>query len=343
MVINRFRNVRSQLPDQLECSEDLLKLRDSYWRNMAKPDSYQNLTRPYAQKSFTIYSLLLSAKFGHGNTLLPVVPSSTLNSNHEMLQCQLNIALLIWRKKAKITVHDLDVSLHEIEFVEYLQRSGKLDSIDCVLPSLDELYYIVEHKEMLYPFGYINAYEILSIILQQPAPNQQYVDTRIVSIAQLMDLMESTIANNDIDEVSTSTWKYLNAQLRQKQFNINAMDKVDILNMVENCRIMCHSDRSSKLRQTATETISVILINHINELTSDLDLLTNVCGLLLGLLRDDDVVIRNRSSEIIMHLVSGTERIKSHCSKGKRIYSRKSDSQQPSFEISFDDNSAQTT
>lgn len=219
-----------------------------------------------------------------------------------------------------MTVHDLDVSVPETEFVEYLRTNGKLDSIDRLLPSLDDLNHIIEHKEQFYTCGLITAYEILSIILQQSPTSKRFGETKLLSIAELIVLMESTTTSNDIDAVCTATWQYINARLRQKLFNITDMNKGDILKMVEHCRIMCDSQRSSKLRQTATRTIYVILVNHIDKLSNDFDLLTNMCGMLLGLLRDDDIVVRNRSSEIVMHLVSGTGSFTSHSKKGEHVY-----------------------
>lgn len=294
----------------------LFQLRDSYWHSIAKTDLYWNLTQSYAFKSFTIFNLLTSAKFGVVmNELADFVTNSNLN--HEILECKLNIALLIWRMKALLSINDLDASLEEIELVEYLQKNDKLNCIDCLLPSLDTLYHIIDHTNMFHPFGLINAYEILSIILQYSISNQRYVNVRIHSIEHLINLMESTTTNNEIDMVCTAVWKYLNAQLSHKQFNINAMRKVDIMKIIEQCRIMCESKRSSKARQTATETISVILINCVDEIRNDLILLTNVCGLLLGLVRDDDVVIRNHSSDIIMHLVSDKDHINSQFKMGR--------------------------
>lgn len=289
----------------------MIAIRDSYVQNALESNQYQALTRSYAQKSFTIFNLLLSACLVDG-CKLPIIIQPIRDTVHEMLETKLNIMLLIWRKKACIPVKCLDASIYETEFVDYLESIGKLESIDELLPSIENLQQISKHNSHL--FSMIKAYEILSIVLQQSVVNGCLISIECLTITQLIELMDSTIDDNVIDDISNPIWKYINAQLLRDRINGGGIDEKNVCSIVKNVRIMCSAQKSSNLRRTATETISMLIPYYANEhkRSANLELLIDICDLLLGLLHDDDVHVRNRSSEIIMTLIRKPGSIESH-------------------------------
>lgn len=290
-------------------------IRDAYVQNTVQANQYQDLTRSYVRKSFTIFNLLLSACFAEVDKTVITQPIGI--TGYGVLETQLNIMLLIWRKTACIPLNYLDVHMHETEFVDYLETNEKLESIDGLLPSIEDLYRIIRCKNEYHSYSVIKAYEILSIVLHQSVVNDRDINIECLTINQLIELMNSTLDENVIDDVSTPIWKYINAQLLRNRDNGDNIDEKMVWNIIKNIRNMCSPEKLPDLRRTAAETISLVLAKYIgHKLSTNLDLLINICDLLLGLLHDDDMRVRNRASEIIMTLVSESSMIEEHLGKG---------------------------
>lgn len=290
----------------------MTKVRDSYVQNLNISSQYDQLTQSYVQKPFTIFNLLLSINFEHKEDL-PLIPQIVSNTQSELLETQLNIKHLILQQKIRNSDANQDLARYEIEFVDYLNAKPHLKSkVHDLLPSITDLYYIIDHKNDFYPFGVIKAFEILSIILQ----SNENAKLRQLTIDELLAMMKSTVDGEEIDEVCDSTWKYINAQLKQNHINILNIGSEAIVRIVSYARSMCHSHKLLSLRQTATETISIIT-KYFTCASIDLDLLIDFVDLLLGLLRDDDLDIRNQVSEIVMKLIDENDEHGTQEYKGK--------------------------
>lgn len=265
---------------------------------------YQELTRSYVQKSFTIFNILVSANISDEHR--PVIITQPITtSNYELLETQLNIKLLIWRHKANMETKLSDIGSRELELINYLVKNRKLDYIEALLPTTKELLKILDHNESFCPFTLIKTYEVLSIISSLSVQNGLRSDVTKMNITQMIEIMESTEADNIIDELSESIWKYINAQFHY--INIDGLSDGDIMNLTGYIRAKCHSQKLSGLRLQAAETIYILISKrrmYFQAKLGNLDVLIDICDLLLGLLRDDDAHIRNYSAQTIMQLIN---------------------------------------
>lgn len=280
---------------------------------------YQELIRPYVQKSFTIFNILLSANISDEH--MPVIITQPITTtNYELLETQLNIKLLIWRRKANMDPRSSDIGSCELELINYLVKNRKLDYIEEFLPTTKDLFKILDHKNSFCPFTLVKAYDVLSIILHLSIQSELCSDMRKMTITQLIELMKSTDVDT-VDELSESVWKYLNAQLHY--VNVDGLKDGDIKNITRYIRANCHPKRLSGLRLQAAETIYILIskrLEFFQDRLENIDHLIDICDLLLGLLRDDDAHIRNYSAQTIMQLIDRPDSMESRCKNGKNVF-----------------------
>lgn len=272
----------------------------------AQPNQYCQLTQSYVQKSFTIFNLILSVSLLNDADELPIVSHEVSNTQKELIETHLNIKYLLLSQSMKKHICTHDFTRYEVEFVRFVARNSKIsDSISNLLPSLTHLYYIIEHKRDFYPFGVIKAYEILGLVISADNAFQHNSELRRIPIESLIYVMASTSDEEEVDEVTDSMWQFIAAHLSHCQLHPSHITTEQIRYIISHLRTTTQPYKSSSLRQTATDIFSIIS-SYFKEL-SDVELLIEFSELLLSLLRDDDVYVRNRTSDIVMDLVHGNQ------------------------------------
>lgn len=272
----------------------------------AQPDQYCQLTQSYVQKSFTIFNLIVSVSLLNDADKLPMVSHGVSNTQNELIETHLNIKYLLLCQSMKKPICTHDFTLYEVELARFVARNSKIsDSISQLLPSLTHLYYIIEHKRDFYPFGVIKAYKILGLVISADDAFQRNSELTRIPIESLMDVMASTSDEEDVDEVIDSMWQFIAAHLSHCQLHSSHITTEQIRYIISHLRTTTQPYKSSSLRQTATDIFSIIS-PYFKE-SSDLELLIEFSELLLSLLRDDDVYVRNRTSDIVMDLVHGNQ------------------------------------
>lgn len=233
-----------------------------------------------------------------------LVPCNVLNTQTELIETHLNIKYLILCQSMKKPYASHDFTRYELEFVKFLNRNSvNIAIISKLLPSITNLYHIIEHKPEFYPFGVIKAYEILHMIIAANGAFERESELKRISIKDLMDIMASTSDEEEVDDVTESMWKYISAHLKHCKMHPSNVSTEQVRNIILHLKVTTQSYKSSSLRQTATDTFSIIA-PYFTE-SSDSELLIEFADLLLTLLRDDDVYVRNRTSEIVMDLMHG--------------------------------------
>lgn len=287
----------------------LIKIRNDFVDHFVQSNQYGQLTQSYVQKSFTIFNLLVSSIcFDDDRSLvndLQTVPVLVLNTQNEVIETQLNIQYLLLNGSK---LHELNASSHEfsryeIELVRSLAQNDRFCSNAMkLLPSARDLYYIVAHPRQFYPFGVIKAYEILSILISFEGTFKGLsFDFKKLTFEELEKVIEATHEEDDVDDVAEAMWKYVIAHLNHCEMSLSSISTKQISNVMTHLRSITCCYRSSDLRSTAIEVLAIVAKYFME--TEDLTLLIGFSELLLTLLRDDDVYVRNRTSEIAMDLV----------------------------------------
>lgn len=283
----------------------LVEVRDEFVKTFAAYDQCGLLTQSYIQKPFTIFNLLISSnleKDQHKLVGLPLITSTVSNTQHELIETQLNIQFLLLSETQQFSGSDF--SCYEIELGKYFERNHEMrENIMHLLLSLNNLYYVIDHPKQFYPFGIIRAYEILSILIKAPDAFERYPELKTLTFSELEEIMTAASAEEGVDEVADSMWKFITAHLNHCQIDSTQIAAKQVSNIITHLRDITDGSKSSDLRQTATEVFATI-IEYFKE-SYDLELLTDFAELLLRLLRDDDVYVRNRTSEIVMDLIRG--------------------------------------
>lgn len=288
----------------------MVNVRNEFINHFGQSKQYGRLTQSYVQKAFTIFNLWISSKCvdkhdeSIGSKLQPIMVSNTQN---ELIETQLNIEyLLLSQSISHKTVTINDFSRYEIGLIRSLdQNENNCKNVMKLLPSIQDLYYIIDHSLEFYPFGMIKAYQILSMQIALSDKSQTSfpaIEIKKLTINELEQLFQAGAnQSNDVDEVAESMWKYVIAQLNRCEINSSSITIAQMANMIEHIKNITCCYRSSDLRQTATEGLATIVSYFKN--VQDSTLLIEFAALLLSLLRDDDSHVRNRISEVVMSLI----------------------------------------
>lgn len=289
-------------PIDPELVNQLIEVRNKFIENFAQSNQYGELTQSYIQNSFTIFNLLLSGNVENGT---PIISSLVLNTQFELIETQLNVKYLLLCQPNQEIIDTNDFSRYEIELIKFFTRNHiNTKIISQLLPSTKDLYYIIDHKREFYPFGLIKAYEILSLLI---APADAFVnnpDLKRLSIGELMEIM-ITNGEEGVDDVEEAVWKFITAHLHHCHIHPSQVTEEQIKDIISHLRNSTQSFKTSSLRQTATEVFSII--NQYFQQCTNFEVIIDFAELLLSLLRDDDLYVRNRMSEIVMELIQKSE------------------------------------
>lgn len=289
-------------PIDPELVNQLIEVRNKFIENFAQSNQYGELTQSYIQNSFTIFNLLLSGNVENGT---PIISSLVLNTQYELIETQLNVKYLLLCQPNQEIIDTNDFSRYEIELIKFFTRNHiNTNIISQLLPSTKDLYYIIDHKREFYPFELIKAYEILSLLI---APADAFVnnpDLKRLSIGELMEIM-ITNGEEGVDDVEEAVWKFITAHLHHCQIHPSQVTEEQIKDIISHLRNSTQSFKTSSLRQTATEVFSII--NQYFQQCTNFEVIIDFAELLLSLLRDDDLYVRNRMSEIVMELIQKSE------------------------------------
>lgn len=295
-------------PIDLQLLDILIEIRNEFVNYFGQSNQYGQLTQSYVQKTFTIFNLLISSNCvcDDESTVnkLPIISKMVSNTQNELIETQLNIQYLLLNRlvlEKPLAINDF--SRYEIELVRFFNPNDiNHSNVMKLLPSMQDLYYIIEHPREFYPFGLIKAYEILSMLIVLDGEFQAMSFTfRKLSVNELEDVIQATHQEGDDDDVVEAMWKYVIAHLNCYEIDVRNISREQISKIIVHLRKITRCCRSSDLRQTATEVFPTI-IKYFKE-TEDLPLLIDFAELLLSLLRDDDAHVRNRISEILMDII----------------------------------------
>lgn len=279
----------------------LIETRNKFVKMFAESNQYGFLTQPYIQKSFTIFNLLISSSIETDD--MSSVPLIALNTQNELIETQLNIKYLLLTESMCDSESNYDFSRYEIDLIEFFKRNHTSRvNILRVLPSIKDLYHIIEHPKQFYPFGVIRAYEILSILIVSKDAFERHHELKRLTFSDLEELMIQASEEEGVDDVADSMWKYISAHLNHCQVHPSQVTTKQISNVLTHLRHITQCYKSINLRQTATEVLATI-IQYFKE-NSNMDILIDFAELILSLLRDDDVYVRNRTSDIVMELIA---------------------------------------
>lgn len=290
-------------------------MRNKFIENFSQSNQYGQLTQSYVQKSFTIFNLLLSANVESGNT--SIISASVLNTQYELIETQLNIKYLFLCQPNQEIIATNDFSHYEIELIKIFTRNQINNKIiPHLLPSTKDLYYIIDQKSEFYPFGIIKAFEILSLLITPVDAFETNSDLKWISIGELMEMM-NVIDDEGVDDVENAMWKFITAHLHHCQLNPAQVTTEQMTQIIAHLRNSTQSHRSPGLRQTVTGVFSIIIKYFIQ--CNNLEVIIDFVEILLSLLRDDDLYVRNRTAEIVLDLIHNFEQTKTS-EKGKFIH-----------------------
>ncbi|XP_031638647.1 thyroid adenoma-associated protein homolog [Contarinia nasturtii] len=297
LLTDRFHPIDAALMHQF------FEVRNRFVKNFAQSDEYGRLTQSYVQKTFTIFNLLLSIVAENES---PVITSKVVNTKNELVETQLNIMYLLYCQSDQKTIGTIDFSCYEIELVKFINRNHSNNTIILqLLPSICDLYNIIDLNREFYPFGVIKAYEILSMLITPIDAFEKNPELKPLAIGELIDIMNTANNEDAVDDVSEALWKFTYAHLKHYQINPSQITIEQMKEIVSHLRNSTQSYKSSGLRQTATEIFSLVIEYFVK--CTDLELIISFSELLLFLLRDDDFAVRNRTSEIVMDMIEGNE------------------------------------
>lgn len=300
-------------PIDLQLFDILVEIRNEFVNHFAQSNQYGQLTQSYVQKPFTVFNLLISSicfegdtNIGNGSQIVPITVSNTQN---ELIETQLNIEYLLLNRSILQKLNaSHEYTRYEIELVRFfVENECYCENAMKLLPTTHDLYYIIDHPQQFYPLGVIKTYENLSMLIARDSTIQKMsLKLKKLTINELERVIEDTHQEDDVDDVAEAMWKYVIAHLSHCKISQSSISVKQISNMIIHLRSITCCYRSADLRQTAIEVLAVI-ISYFNE-SQDLTLLLEFAELLLSLLRDDDVHVRNRTSEIVMDLVRLNEK-----------------------------------
>lgn len=280
----------------------LIEVRDSFVRKFTEFKQYDQLTQSYIQKTFTLFNLLLSVNLETDENQLPVLSHSVFETQNEVIETQLNIKYLLLCQQLQKPTVAYDYSHYEIELVKFFERNhSNKQTIQQLLLSTRDLYHMIEHKLGFYPYGVIKAYEILSFLISPPDAFENNPELLRLTFEQLLELMAAINDDDEVDDVTESIWKFITAHLKHYRIDPSCVTSDQMGNIISNLRYSTLPFKSSTLRQTVTEAFSIIIQYFVK--CTNLELITDIAELLLTLLRDDDIYVRDRISEIVMELI----------------------------------------
>lgn len=287
----------------------LINVRNDFLKTFAESDQYGQLTQSYVQKTFSIFNLLIASNLVNGQSdsnTLPVVSVGISNTQFELIETHLNIKYLLLCEFEKKSVDSSEFSRYEIELMRFLKRNPQtIERVSSLLPSITELYYIIEHPAPFYPFGVIKAYEILSILIAKVDAIESHRALKMLKINEMEHLILATNREEDVDDVADAMWKFIAAHLSLCQIHPSHVTIQQITNIIAHLRNITECYKSADLRQTATHVLAIVS-KYFAE-TSNLETLIDFGELLLKLLRDDDPCVRNQAAEIAMELSQTNE------------------------------------
>lgn len=247
--------------------------------------------------------MLLSICLESTEENLPVLNVQVSNTHHEVLETQLNIWHLMLLRGSEDSSDSRDVYHYEIEFTNFVGSNEKLEKVVFnLLPAVHYLYTIMENRKQFYPFGTIKAYEILSLLLKSPAAFEQNSELRRLSVDELLQIIRQLEDCDEIDEIKNPMWRFINAHLSYHQISCENFDTEKLSFVLSSIKTNTQSYKSTIMRRAATETLS-LLGSYFTKSNDSIEFLIRYAELLLTLLRDADVCIRNRAAEIVMNLI----------------------------------------
>lgn len=235
---------------------------------------------------------------------LPVVSVHVSNTHHEVLETQLNIWHLVLSRGSDESLDRRDVSRYEIEFTNFVASNEKFKKVVVfkLLPPVHYLYTIMENRKQFYPFGTIKSYEILSLLLKLPAAFEECPALRKLSVDELLKIIRQLEDSDEIDEIKNPMWKFINAHLSYHQMSFENFDTERLSLVLTSIKMNTQPYKSTIMRRTATETLS-LLGPYFTQSNVSIEHLIRYAELLLALLRDGDVCIRNRAAEIVLDVI----------------------------------------
>lgn len=295
-------------PIDSQLLDTFIEIRNKFINHFVQSNQYDHLTQSYVQKLFTIFNLLISSNCSCDENEHMAILVMVSNSQNELIETQLNIKYLLLNRSILQNLNaSHEFSRYEIELVRFFEQNPSYHKNAVkLLPSIQDLYYIIDHPRQFYPFGVIKAFEILSMLIAADGKFQQtYPELKRLTINELEGIIQATRQEDDVDEVADAMWKFVIAHLNHCKINSSSISAEQISNIIVQLRSITCCYRSSDLRQTAIEVLAII--TKYFEKTQDLTLLIEFAELLLSLLRDDDANVRNRTSEIVMNLSGENE------------------------------------
>lgn len=228
--------------------QQLYHTRDQIHEKLVHPNQYNGLTQSYVQKTFTVFSLILSSgcRQFNVNRNIPFVHNTVVHTHNELLETQLNVWHLIMLKLNHLEYSIQDFTKIEIDLVDYLHTNlnGEYEHVYKLLPSTCDLYYIINNRNLFYPFGTIKAFHILSILLKTYPLNE----FKKATLDELLQLMDSASNDMEIDEVCVAIWKYTNEQLNRECVNVQKIDSEKMENILTHIRHISLPYKSCELR-----------------------------------------------------------------------------------------------
>lgn len=224
---------------------------------------------------------------------------ATSLDTYEQVETASNVLLLLLCRKHGIEFDKHDFAPLEIDFVSYLTNDAHhLDRIFERLPNVDTLYAVAENRNTFYPFGTIKAYTALSILI-----NSQSDLIGQFQLEQVIALAQSASNDREIDDVANATWKFVHSLLASGRVDVLVASESQLWEIMQCLHHLSQTYKSAELRFTAANIISIIS-RPILKAPQNPKLLINFSELVLILLRDDCVAVRNRISDFVFELVN---------------------------------------
>lgn len=285
----------------------MAEVRSKYLKSFANPTLYNQLTRSYVQKPFTLFNFLLSTCHNTSIDELGIVSVPITNTQTELLETQLNVWHLLLLQKCGMSIAGYDFSRNEIELVKFVgDDTNRAEILLSLLPSVSYLYHIIENEKEYYPFGVVKSYEILGIILGNPNEFDKKRELKEISIDEVMEMIKELSKMDEIDEITEPKWKYINAQILHhtgsNEKKLLKTDEINLLMILSIIRRNTQPHKSASLRQIATNTLTLLIPTFMGSNIS-IDNFINLMDLVLRLLRDDDLDVRNQNAKNVMIII----------------------------------------
>lgn len=287
----------------------LLSTRDKFVEHMKNPNTYNRLTQAYIQKSFTILNLAVSAivikEFPHvaGDLDKHLSKITVSNTSNELLETQLNVLHLLILKTNKLEFNSDEYTSIEVDFVDFLLEYGNNNASTFLnlLPDSNDLYYILSQRELFYPFGTVKAFSILSIWMNHIESTDKII-MKEIPLIDLIKLLQSAATDSEIDDISNAVCKFINGYFKAQHLNLATVSSVEFMDILMCLKHISQAYKTSDLRLTAAEMTST-LHKYIFKQPIHINRLISFVSILLSLLRDDSVLVRNRASDIVLEII----------------------------------------